>query len=609
MSSSAGAIRQGRAFVELFTDDSKLTQGLRKAENAVAKFGHKVSEVGSKLMVAGGALIAPLGLAVHSYTKAGSELQEMSERTGIAVESLSALQYAASQTGASMEQLEKGIHLSQKLLGSSLGAKTFAALGLDIAKLKALSPEEQFLALAEAISRIPGQVDRAAAAMKVFGKGGASLLPFINLGREGIYRLRAEAQKLGLVMSGEDAAAADHLGDSISRVRQQVLRLVGAVGASLAPALEQFGQWLSRTIPQIRQFVEEHRGWIVLAAKAALYTIGLGAALWLVGKAVAFVSGVLALLRVAATVVQTLFANWPALLIAGVVVAVLYVAGAFTELGRIFRQVMGGIGDALAAGDVELALKIMWAGIRVLWTEGVNYLLDFFTSMLTGLLQALAFIGGGIIVGVMYLCQGIHWLWTELWTRVANGWTETWSRLKTGIIAAKQWLHLMSDEEAAAAIKAEIETRTKTISERQHVRADEHAEDRQRVEDAKQAMENRLNNLQHWNDSVVSTHAAEAEQRRQELAALIEEAKAKKEALKVNPEGPASHTLAQPDIAGAQERASAVAGTFDVGALMSLQAGDSKEHLARIAENTQQTTELLQAIQEQNEAGSGGWGA
>lgn len=635
---STGAIRQGRAFVELFTDDTKLKQGLRLAENSVRKFGAQVSRIGVGMMGAGAAILAPLGLAVREFAKAGSELKEMSERTGVAVETLSALKYAASQTGASMEALGKGMQMSQKLLGSSLGASVLGSLGLDAAKLKALSPEDQFIALADAVGKIPDQADRAAAAMKIFGKGGAALLPMLNQGREGIAKLREEAVKLGLVMSTEDAAAADAFDDSIQRVRMQVMRLVGSIGASLVPVLENFGQWLSNAIPRLRAWVDEHRGWIVLAARAALAAVGLGAALWTLGKMVMLVSGTFAVMRVAITIVsglwavltsgvaiigfvrgaivgltaaiaaartavlsltaasglaQAVIAIWPAIFLAALA-ALLYFTGGFQEMGVVFKQVWTGISDAISAGDIELGMKILWAGVRLIWTEALYSVYDFFVSMLTGVREALAYIGGGVIIGVMYLCQGIHWLWTELWTRVANGWTEMWSRLKTAIIAAKNWLGIMSDAEASAAIKAEIETRSKIITERQDTRASEHAEDRQRVEDAKQAMENRLTDLQKWNDEVVSGHDAEIQKLKDELAAFGAEAKAKKEALKVNPETGPLPGMVQPDIAGGATRADAVVGGFDIGAIMSFQAGASDSKLERIAIATEATAAALE---------------
>lgn len=609
--SSAGAIRQGRAFVELFTDDTKLKQGLRLAENSVRKFGASVSHIGARMMAAGAAILAPLGLAVREYAKAGGALKEMSDRTGVAVESLSELKYVASQTGASMQDLEKGIRLSQKVLGSSTGATALAKLGIDAAKLKALSPEDQFMALAEYIGKIPDQADRAAAAMQLFGRGGAALLPMLNEGREGISRLREEARRLGQTMSTADAIAADKLDDSLSRVQQQVLRLVGSIGGSLAPELERFGKWFSTAIPRIRAFVDEHRGWIVAAARAALYAVGLGLAMMTLGKAIIGVSLAINIVRTVIVPLIGFLISWPGIILAAVA-AVIYFIGGFKELGRVFKQVWGGISDAISAGDIKLAMQILWAGVVLIWTEGCNNVFDFFSSLWVGLRKILVYAGGGIMVAIMTLVQGIHWLWTELWTRVANGWTEMWSRLKTSIIAAKNWLGIMSDEEAAAAIKTEIEVRTKTIAERQDTRAAAHAEDAARVDDVVAEMGDELDALDAWNLKNIEAHDASTERKKQELADLIAKAKAEKEAMKVNPEATPGGGAApkKPDIGGggggAQDRANAVAGGFDIGALLSFQAGASDSKLDKIADASERTADAVEALSESGLEGSYG---
>jgi hypothetical protein len=46
---SAQGIRAGRAFVELFADDTKLVRGLRRAERRVKAFGKRISQLGRKL--------------------------------------------------------------------------------------------------------------------------------------------------------------------------------------------------------------------------------------------------------------------------------------------------------------------------------------------------------------------------------------------------------------------------------------------------------------------------------------------------------------------------------------------------------------------------------
>ena len=120
-----------------------------------------------------------------------------------------------------------------------------------------------------------------------------------------------------------------------------------------------------------------------------------------------------------------------------------------------------------------------------------------------------------------------------------------------------------------------------------------------------QAMENNIKALQDRNDSIIAGRDAETDKRKTELADLIAIAKAKKEAMKVNPdEGPSSHTSSQPDIAGGTARADAVVGGFDVGALMSFQAGESTDHLSRIATASERTADATEAMADNDNEGS-----
>ena len=52
MATTSG-IRAGRAFVELFADDSKLVRGLRRAERKLRAFGDSVRNLGLKMAALG----------------------------------------------------------------------------------------------------------------------------------------------------------------------------------------------------------------------------------------------------------------------------------------------------------------------------------------------------------------------------------------------------------------------------------------------------------------------------------------------------------------------------------------------------------------------------
>lgn len=611
---SAGAIRQGRAFVELFTDDTKLKQGLRMAEKSVRKFGASVSRIGLGMMAAGAAILAPLVAATKLFGSMGDNIAKMATRTGFSVEALSAFKFAMERSGSNAESLEKGIRkMQQTLYQAGFGLKTYTRLlddlGLNYATLKGMKPEDQFRTIVGRLANIADKSKQAAIAVQMFGRAGTGLLPMLTGGAAGMQALLDKAKELGLVMSTKDAQAAEVFTDSMGDLVSSAKMAAFHVGAALATEMMRLGDIIKRVIPRINEWVQGNKGWIVLAAKAALYAVGLGAAMFVLGKAIATVAFAIGVVRTVIVPLIGFLITWPGIIMAAVA-ALIYFTGGFKELGRVFKQVWGGIADAISAGDLKLAMQILWAGIVVVWTAGINSVYDFFSSLWAGLQKIVAYAGGGLMAAIMALVQGIHWLWTETWTRIANGWTETWSRLKTSIIQAKSWLGIMSDAEASAAIKAEIEVREKTIRGRQDTRAAEHAEDAKRVDDTVKAMNARVAALDAWNAANVMAHKESTERRKQELADLIAQAKAAKEAMKVNPEAaPGGATPGTPDIAGgaAAEKSSAVAGGFDIGALLSFQAGANDSKLDRIAAASERTADATEALSEYGlEASYGG---
>ena len=143
----AKGIRAGRAFVELFADDSKLVRGLHRAEKKLKAWGQGVRDIGTKMAAVGAAVATPLLGAAKAFASIGDNLVHVSERTGISVEALSELSFAADQCGVEMEALETGIRKMQKTIvsaakGSSEAQEALGLLGLTIKDLDGLSPDE-----------------------------------------------------------------------------------------------------------------------------------------------------------------------------------------------------------------------------------------------------------------------------------------------------------------------------------------------------------------------------------------------------------------------------------------------------------------------------------
>src|ERR1700677_840584 len=99
MAGKSGAVRAGGAFVELFSDDSKLARGLKAAGGKLKSWGKDVSSIGRGIFEAGAVVKTAFAGAPAMFAEVGAELAHMSERTGIGVSSLSQLKYAADQSG------------------------------------------------------------------------------------------------------------------------------------------------------------------------------------------------------------------------------------------------------------------------------------------------------------------------------------------------------------------------------------------------------------------------------------------------------------------------------------------------------------------------------
>ena len=131
--------------------------------------------------------------------------------------------------------------------------------------------------VADEIAKIENPADRAAAAMGIFGKSGANLFPMLQQGAKGIDMLVAEADALGVVMSGEDANAAAVLGDAIDKMSISAGSLVNTIGAQLAPAFTAVLAVVTYFITTARDWIAANQG-IVLTIAAVAAVVGVLAA-------------------------------------------------------------------------------------------------------------------------------------------------------------------------------------------------------------------------------------------------------------------------------------------------------------------------------------------
>jgi len=236
----------GDLVVNLVANSQQFVSGLKIAEGQLAMFASVAT--------------AMAGAAVTSFLQVGSAFDDMAQRTGVAVEALSTLSYAAKLSDTSIESLQGALMKQAKFMGelrsgSAAAAQTLAELGLSASQMLAMSPEQQFLAFADAIAAIPDASQRASAAMGVFGKSAGELLPLLNEGAAGIAAMQQEAIDLGLQMSGDTAESAAKAADSLDALFAVVKATAVQVGSAFAPALTIAAKVLSSLLGTSKDYI------------------------------------------------------------------------------------------------------------------------------------------------------------------------------------------------------------------------------------------------------------------------------------------------------------------------------------------------------------------
>lgn len=193
-----------------------------------------------------GGSVAYLTSLVKQSVDAADRLNELKAITGVSVQTLSALQLAAANSGIDIERLAGGINKMQRAMieardGNVALATTFKALGVDING----GTKEALYAIAEAFETMPEGAQKTALAMQIFGKSGAELIPFLNNGAEGLREMEELAAKLGLTITDETAASADRFADVLGIMGQQSKGLGNELMRQLLPTLEGLSKlWL-----------------------------------------------------------------------------------------------------------------------------------------------------------------------------------------------------------------------------------------------------------------------------------------------------------------------------------------------------------------------------
>lgn len=198
------------------------------------KAGAALSAIGS------GTVVSSMGAFIKSTIDAQDNLFKLSQKTGLAVESLAGLEFAAEQSGVELDKVAKATRVFRELViesadASSASAKKLAQLGLSYEKLKDLSPEKQLLALSDALSKF-SKDDRPVVFTSIFGQKMADLIPLLANGSKELQTLIDQGKKFNPVTE-ESAKKSEQFNDQINLLNKSVASLGREFVQGMIPGL------------------------------------------------------------------------------------------------------------------------------------------------------------------------------------------------------------------------------------------------------------------------------------------------------------------------------------------------------------------------------------
>jgi hypothetical protein len=387
-----------KASVDGLAEINSLNKALGATEKQAKETGGalgRIKGVAGGLSGALGALVPAAGIAgIAALGKnaidAADNLNDLSQRVGVAVPTLSKFGAAAADSGSSIEEVAKAMGRLSKGIVDPASKTNEALKSLGISSIdasgKVRSVDAIMLDLADKFSKLPDGAQKTALAMELFGKSGMNLIPMLNGGRDALSQYAA-------TIDTDMAQASDKFNDALNAIGREVAGPFNEAVTALLPFITQaaegiagLAKWFSQLPPGMQT---------AIAAVGAL-----AAAFVVLAPAISAIISVVTTLGPALAAIGPFLVGLPAL-IAGWAGAIGPLVGALGGLGQVliavFTGPVGWIALLVAVGVAIYAFRDQIAEVF----RGLGILLEavaqgFKAIFIDPVLRSLKFMADGI---------------------------------------------------------------------------------------------------------------------------------------------------------------------------------------------------------------------
>jgi hypothetical protein len=225
--------------VDIAARTASFETGIDRIDKRLEKFGENTKRV---LELVTASAFVEFGKHV---IEAGAQMQHAADIAAVNSKAFSELAYAGKLADVGVSQLsESFVKMNKALSLARTGGKdqndALHALGLTLKDLKDLKPEDQFTLIADRISKLSDEGDKARAEIVFFGRAGFEMGELFKKGAAGIQAARLEAQRVGASFSEEQLKNLEEAHKSIERLESSFNGLATTLVAKVAPGISDF---------------------------------------------------------------------------------------------------------------------------------------------------------------------------------------------------------------------------------------------------------------------------------------------------------------------------------------------------------------------------------
>jgi TP901 family phage tail tape measure protein len=236
------------------------TEELEKADKKIKGFTEKLKKVGS--VMAEAFAVDAITEFFEAQIEAAAHTEDLAEKLGLSTGSLNKFAFAAKSAGIDSDSAAQTLgflnkNMGEALTGSKEAKEAFGKLGVKFRDTtgQVRPVEDVLLDVADGLEKLTSQPERAAYAMKLFGREGQALLPILSQGSEHVKELYVEASELGSGLGGKfykDSKKAreeiEHFGIIINGFKKRIT-------AAALPAITAMFEWFQKLAKPVLKMV------------------------------------------------------------------------------------------------------------------------------------------------------------------------------------------------------------------------------------------------------------------------------------------------------------------------------------------------------------------